>query len=120
MGNGIFAEPIADTGTLTQVFANATGMRPKVGGSTIDWSKVTAPVSDVTLPDGTIIPAGEKYIRYGTFLAQITQVEVNVITIDATGGTFTIGVTIQGVTEESAAIAENADQATVQAALDAM
>lgn len=120
MGNGIFAEELPGTGTLTQVFANATGMRQKVGGITYDWSKVTAPVSDVILPDGTKILAGKKYLRYGTFHSKITQVEVNTITVDATGGTFKIGVTIRGVTETTAAIVENATQQQVQDALDAL
>ena len=39
----------------------------KVAGITMDWSTVTAVSgSAVTLKDGTVIPIGAKYLRYGT------------------------------------------------------
>lgn len=60
------------TGTLTQVWSHPRGQRPKTGGVTFDWSTVVAPVADVTLPDGSVIKAGVKYVRYGMFIARIT------------------------------------------------
>ncbi|MBS1702909.1 MAG: hypothetical protein JST12_14690 [Armatimonadetes bacterium] len=44
----------------------------KAGGITIDWSTVPANSVNTTLPDGTIVPAGTKYIRYGTVMSRIT------------------------------------------------
>lgn len=44
----------------------------KVAGVTIDWATVTAVGSDTTLPDGRIIKAGDKYLRYGQVLCRIT------------------------------------------------
>lgn len=41
-------------------------------GMTIDWATVVAAGADVTLKDGTIIKAGQKYLRYGQAMAQIT------------------------------------------------
>jgi hypothetical protein len=46
--------------------------RWKAGGVTIDWSTVTAVTEDTTLDDGTIVKNGDKYLRYGTILTQIT------------------------------------------------
>lgn len=48
------------------------GVAFKIGAMTIDWSTITAVVSDTTLPDGTVVKAGHKYIRYGTIMSQIT------------------------------------------------
>ena len=46
----------------------------KAGGITIDWAKVAAVSgSDVTLPNGTVIPIGQKYIDMGTVLVKITS-----------------------------------------------
>jgi hypothetical protein len=45
----------------------------KVAGVTIDWTTVAAVSgSDVTLTDGQVIKIGEKYLRYGQVIAQIT------------------------------------------------
>lgn len=44
----------------------------KVAGLTVDWTKFTAASGDVTLPDGSVIKDGQKYIRYGQVLAMIT------------------------------------------------
>lgn len=108
-----------ETGSRTLLFANPTGMRPKVGGTTVDWSKVAAVSgSPVTLPDGTVIPVGKKYLRYGTILTKITQVEVNSILVTADDGTFTVSVTIWGNTATTGALAYNASASTVQAALN--
>jgi len=44
----------------------------KAAGVTIDWGGIIAPLSDVTLGDGSIIKAGQKYIRYGQVITMIT------------------------------------------------
>lgn len=56
----------------TQVLADGHDADWKTGGPTIDWGTVVAPVADVELPDGAIIPAGVKYLRYGETIAEIT------------------------------------------------
>lgn len=45
----------------------------KTGGVGIDWSTVAAVAgSDVTLPDGSVIRIGQKYLRYGQIITRIT------------------------------------------------
>jgi hypothetical protein len=53
--------------------ASADG-RPeyKPGGVTIDWSTVPANAAAATLADGSVIPAGVKYLPYGLILTRIT------------------------------------------------
>lgn len=92
----------------------------KPGGLTIDWSLITAPVADVTLTDGSKILAGSKYIRYGQVLTKVTLTGVAVITISATGGTFTVTVTNSSGAATTAALAYNAAAATVQTAVQGL
>lgn len=64
---------IGAVGNSVQVIASDfANVRWKVGGVTIDWDTVTAVADDVTLPNGTVIKKGEKYIPAGTVLAKIT------------------------------------------------
>jgi hypothetical protein len=45
----------------------------KTGGITIDWSTVAAVSgSDASLPDGSIVRIGTKYLRYGQVITKIT------------------------------------------------
>lgn len=101
-------------GGVLQVAATGCARRPS-GGVTVDWSLVTAAAADTTLPDGTVIKSGEKYLRYGQVLAAVTQAEVQTVTISGspTGGTFTI--TANSAT--TSGIAYNATAATVQTAI---
>jgi hypothetical protein len=46
--------------------------RQKAAGITLDWATVTAVTVATTLPDGTVVNAGDSYIRYGTVLNKIT------------------------------------------------
>ena len=62
---------ISTTGRQLRVSADGHP-RWKAGGVTIDWSTVTPVNGDTTLPDGTVIKAGDSYIRYGTVLCRIT------------------------------------------------
>lgn len=56
-----------------RIHVSADGVpRWKAGGITLDWTTVTAVSVDTTLDDGTIVKAGDKYLRYGTVLGQIT------------------------------------------------
>lgn len=90
----------------------------KPGGITIDWSTVTAAGSDVTLPDGSVIRSGQKYLRYGQVLTKKTPAELDTVVISGspTGGTFTI--TVGGVT--TPAIPYNASTAYVQGVVQSL
>jgi hypothetical protein len=96
----------------------------KPGGITIDWANtVAAPGSPVTLPDGSVIQAGSKYLRYGQVMTKITLPATDVVTINGTptGGTFTVSAVVNGGTiQTTSAIAFNATAATLQAALVAL
>ena len=102
---------IGSTGRDICVAADIDDIDWKAGGITLDWGVVTAAVSDTTLPDDTVVKAGQKGLRFGQILCRITATEVQVVTVaSATGGTFTLA---GGV-----AIAYNAAASAVQAALE--
>lgn len=104
---------LAETGSTIQVTADGFPEWHPIG-ITIDWSTVAAVSgSDATYEDGTVVKVGQKGIPFGTVLCKITTAEVQTLTIDATGGTYTI--TGNGLTTDP--IAENASAATVQAAI---
>lgn len=95
----------------------------KPGGVTIDWANtVTAPGSDVNLPDGSIIRSGSKYLRYGQIICRITGGTVQTFTGTATGGTFTYTFTRpdNGNVVTTAALNFNATAAQVLAAIQAV
>lgn len=89
-------------------------------GATIAWALVPAATAARTLEDGTPVGIGEKVIEVGSVMAKITVGEVNTITINATGGTFTITVLDDGVSRTTTALAWNASAAEVRAALEAI
>lgn len=73
----LFGMPSFGTSTIQtlgrRIQVSADGVpRWKAGGITLDWSTVTAVTEDTTLDDGTIVKNGDKYLRYGTVLTQIT------------------------------------------------
>lgn len=103
---------LGSTGIAIQVTADGSP-EWKAGGVTIDWSTVTAEASDRTLADGTVIKAGAKGLEFGTVLTEIAVAEVQTLTIDATGGTYTL----TGNGNTTAAIAEAATAAVVQTAI---
>ncbi len=72
MATGWGTREIAKAGSRIGALAVAGSGRQKVAGVTIDWSTVPAAGGDTTLTDGTVIKAGEKFIRYGTVIAKIT------------------------------------------------
>lgn len=111
---------LSTTGIPVMVLAELMDADFKPGGITIDWSTVTAVSADTTLPDGTIIPNGQKGIPFGTILCDIGVAEVQTLTVTGspTGGTFTVKAT--GTTVETAAIAYNAASAVVQTAIRAL
>lgn len=95
----------------------------KAGGITIDWGTVAAVSgSDVTLPDGSVIKIGTKYLRYGQVVAKITTGESQTITGTATSGSGSLSIVVPntGTTVTTAAIAFNATAATVLAAIQAV
>lgn len=103
---------LGGTGVNTQVTADGS---PEwaTGGITLDWATVTAEVSDRTLTDGTVLKAGTKGLEFGTILCEMAVAEVQTLTIDATGGTFTL----TGNGNTTGNIAEAAAASTVQAAI---
>jgi hypothetical protein len=56
----------------------------KAGGITIDWAAVTASGSDVTLPDGSVIKANLKFLRYGQVVCKETTGQTQTLTGTAT------------------------------------
>lgn len=111
---------LATTGIPLMVAASDLGdMEWKVGGITIDWSTVTAVGSDTTLGDGTVIKNGAKGLRYGQILCQITQREVQTVTVTGTptGGATVLGIVIGGVSY-SVTVPYNATAASAQTLFD--
>jgi hypothetical protein len=117
---GYGRQVLEQTGDPIAVLAELEGARWKAGGITFDWSLVTAVTEDTTLDDGTIVKTGDKYVRYGTVVDEITQAEVQTIDLsggdDPTGGTWEL--TIAGETIEG--LAHNVSAATLQAAIRAL
>lgn len=103
------------TGRPVQVTADGAPIWLPVGVS-VAWDLVTAAGAAGTLEDDTPYVVGEKYIVLGTVLVELRQSEVETLTINATGGTYTI--TAKGVT--TAAIAYNAAASVIQTALEAI
>lgn len=117
MGSTYGRTVLGTTGRPLQVLANLDRADYPAGGITLDWATVSAVAStDETYADGTVVAVGKKGIPLGTVLCAKQVAEVQSITIDATGGTFTA--TGNGAT--TAALAYNASAATVQAALRAL
>lgn len=49
--------------------------RAKIGGVTIDWTTVAAVSgADVTTPNGSVVPIGQKYLPAGSTVVRITSV----------------------------------------------
>lgn len=110
---------IAKVGRVVR--ASADGVpRWKAGGITLDWSTVPVISSsvDTTFSDGTVVKANQRGLRYGTILTKINASEGDTLAIDATGGTFTLGVSVDGgAVVHTGNIAFDASAATIQAAL---
>lgn len=106
---------LAGTGRPLMVAASETeDIGWKIGGITIDWALVAAVTgAAVTLIDDTLIPIGQKFLRYGQILCRVKKTEVQTVTVtSATGGSYTLA--------GSVAIAYNATAAVVQAALETL
>lgn len=72
MGMGFGYHATFQTGLPIQVSADGQPEAP-IGGITIDWSTIPAVDTDTTLDDGTIVPTGRKYLRYGQVLCKETS-----------------------------------------------
>lgn len=97
----------------------------KVGGITIDLATIpTAPVADVTLPDGSTIRAGNQYLRHGQVLCRIGVAEIQAYTWTGgpTAGSAILTLPASGeyAAQSTSALAFNASSAVVQAALEAL
>jgi len=73
MGTSFGEQTLDPVGTSISIIANPNGLRWKVAGITIAWGTVAAVSgSNVTVADGVVIPVGEKYLRYGQVMVEIT------------------------------------------------
>lgn len=75
---------LGKTGQQIMALFVLEGAEWKPGGITVDWSKVAAVAVETTLPDGTIVPVGGKYLRYGQVMTEIDTPEIQ--TVEWTGG----------------------------------
>jgi hypothetical protein len=104
----------------TRVSADGSPQQ-KPGGITIDWSTVTAPGSDTTLVDGSVIRSGNKFLSFGQVMCKIGG-GTNTLTGTASGGTATLTVTTtnpNGTTnsQTTAAISATATAAAIATAI---
>jgi hypothetical protein len=95
----------------------------KAGGVMIDLSTIPAASgTDTTLQDGSIIKAGQQYMRYGQILTKITSSEVQSLAIGGipTGGDFTLAVNGQTTAAITFSTTEATTAANIDAALEAL
>jgi hypothetical protein len=95
----------------------------KPGGITIDWTSVAAASGNQTLPDGSVILDGQKFLRYGQILCRIGVAEVQTYTLTGgpTGGSATLTfAATASYALETFAIGATDSAATVQATLQAL
>lgn len=106
---------IANVGQSIKVTADGCP-EMKQAGVTIDWTSVVAAPADIELANGVQVVAGEKYLRYGQVITNISGGEITVLTPAAgsSGDTFTV--TVNGQT--TAAIAYDATAAAVDTAVE--
>lgn len=95
-----------------EILSSAVGLRQRGGTFSVDAD--AGPGDDGILPSGTVVAqlADDTYVEYGGATPEAAD-EVQTVTIDATGGTFTL--TVLGETTE--AIAFDATGPTVKAAI---
>lgn len=108
------------TGRDVMVLADLQDAQFKVGGITLDWSLFAAQSGDTTLTDQTPVKDGEKFVRYGQIVCEVTQVEIQTVDLsgadDPNGGTWNL--TILG--ETITGIAWNVTAAALQALIRAI
>lgn len=74
MGSSYGRTIIGEVGHSVQVIASGySDVSWKPGGITVDWDVVDTLDDDVTLPGGSTVKAGQKYIPGGTVMCQITS-----------------------------------------------
>lgn len=75
MGNSFGRQVLGSVvGNQLSALATLDDVDWKPGGVTVDWATVTAVSgSDVTLKDNTVVKVGQKGLRYGQILCQITS-----------------------------------------------
>jgi hypothetical protein len=118
-----FGRTVLPNSTIFPTRVSADGSpKYKAGGITIDWGAVTASGSDVTLPDGSIVKANLKFLRYGQVVCKETTGQTQTLTGTATSGAFTLNVVRpdNGQTVTTGTIAFNASAATVLTAIQAV
>jgi len=69
---GVGRQVVGTIGQSNSLSADGRPLR-RLGATTVDWSTVAAVTgSDVVLSDGQVIKVGEKYLKVGQVLCQIT------------------------------------------------
>ena len=63
---------LTKTGRDVMVLADLEGAQEKVGGITVDWASVAAAIAAATLTDQTPVAIGEKVLRFGQIVCEIT------------------------------------------------
>jgi hypothetical protein len=122
MATGFLPTTLATVGSSISIVADGDPIT-KPGGMTLAWGLVAAVSgSDVTYLDGITVAVGDKALRYGQLMCEVTQYEVDTITLGGgyTGGTFPVTVVVNGVSRTTPQLAYNASAATVQAAVEAL
>lgn len=89
-------------------------------GATIDWSTVAAVSADTTYLDGITVKNGQKALRYGQVMCEITTAEVQTVDLsgadDPNGGTWDMTILGQTIT----GIAYNVTAAALEALIRAL
>jgi hypothetical protein len=120
-GRQVISPVLGNDLMVLAVMDDKVGWKP--GGITVDWGTVTAVSgSPVTLIDHTVVAVGQKALRYGQVMCQITNGTIQTVTITGApnGGSYTLGVTAGGSTQTTGAIAFDATATVVRNALVAL
>src|SRR5215831_2961371 len=88
----------------------------KPGGLTLDWSLIAAVGSDTLLPDGTLVKAGQKFLRFGQILciSGNSAVQTATWTGGPTGGSAIISVPAFGALNTAYQVAPISATASAQ------
>lgn len=115
---------LGSTGRDVPVIADLANVGWKAGGIAVDWSVVTAVSADTTLPDDTVVPNGQKYLRFGQLMCLIGKAEVQTVTFTGgpTSGNAVMTLPADGdfAAQVAAAVPFNASAQAVADALNAL
>ena len=120
----MFGRSVVGTGTGTSIALSSNGLPLwKTGGITIDWGTVTAVSgSDLTTPEGFVVPVGQKYLRYGQVMCMLSASQAQTLTASGTWTSGTIDIRVFNPQTQAAGTVTlnyNSSVANTQAAFDA-